>query len=77
MICDVMTGRFEPSEALRAMDLSALVGLTQAQARSLVEDSGGRLQAQPDGPWTADLVLNRVRAVVDDTDRIVRVIGIG
>lgn len=62
---------------LRHLDLSSLVGLGSVEAHQLVQAAGGRLQAQRTGPWTADLVWNRVRAFVDETDRIVRVLGIG
>ena len=63
--------------ALLALDLSALVGQSEEDARATVEGVGGIFQVVPsaNGPMTADLVPRRVRAVLRN-GRVTEVIGL-
>lgn len=80
MMADVDDWVLPPRDrgALERLDLDSLIGLTVPQARAVVKESGGVVRAVVEGEGiTLDYYSDRVTVVVDDANRVVRVLGRG
>jgi hypothetical protein len=65
-------------DALRHLDLDALVGQPVDEARAAVQDVGGVLRAVgADDPVTLEYRPDRVTVVVDEDNRVISHHGIG